>query len=93
MRGLAHKLAMHAVGAVPRYLSRGEVPAAALDAERAVLTEQAARSGKPAGIVEKVVHYLSIIVGSISVQKLSERRGPIEVTFIVAWLISTPGWT
>ena len=52
---LAHKLAMHVVGALPKYLERSAVPAGALDKEREVLSEQAARSGKPATIIAKMV--------------------------------------
>lgn len=49
------KLAMHVVGAIPRYLDRTAVPDAVLDAEKNVLTEQASTSGKPTNIVEKMV--------------------------------------
>lgn len=52
---LAHKLAMHVVGALPKYLDSGSVPASALDAERALLREQAQRSGKPDAIIAKMV--------------------------------------
>ena len=45
VQALAHKLAMHVVAAAPKYLARGEVPAAALEAEAAVLREQALKSG------------------------------------------------
>lgn len=51
----AQKLAMHIVGALPQYLDPSAVPSAALDAERAVLREQAARTGKPDNIIEKMV--------------------------------------
>ncbi|GAB4823613.1 hypothetical protein N2152v2_010659 [Parachlorella kessleri] len=52
---LAGKLAMHVVGTKPQYLSREHVPEDALAAERALLTEQALKSGKPANIVERMV--------------------------------------
>jgi elongation factor Ts len=52
---LAHKLAMHVVGAVPKYLNKGQVPESALEAEKKLLTEQAAASGKPPNIIEKMV--------------------------------------
>ena len=44
---LAGKLAMQVVGAKPQYLSREHVPDEALAAERALLTEQALKSGAP----------------------------------------------
>lgn len=47
--------AMHAVAARPAYLSREHVPAADLERERTVLTEQALASGKPEAVVAKMV--------------------------------------
>ena len=55
LQEFAHKLAMHVVGAVPLFLSKGSVPPSALDKETAVLTDQASRSGKPQNIIEKMV--------------------------------------
>lgn len=55
MQALANKLAMHVVGALPRYLDRSSVRPEALDAERAFLREQAAASGKLAAIVDRMV--------------------------------------
>jgi elongation factor Ts len=52
---VAHKLAMHVVGALPKYLDASSVPSDALAAERALLREQAARTGKPPAIVDKMV--------------------------------------
>ncbi|KAI7839700.1 hypothetical protein COHA_006507 [Chlorella ohadii] len=52
---LAHKLAMQVVGAGPKYLDRSAVPSEALQAEAAVLREQALKSGKPEKIVDKIV--------------------------------------
>lgn len=54
-QNIANKLAMHVVGAMPKYLDRSAVPEAALAAERELLREQAAASGKPAAILEKIV--------------------------------------
>lgn len=45
MQELAHKLAMQVVGAGPKYLDRSAVPSEALQAEAAVLREQALKSG------------------------------------------------
>lgn len=54
---LVHDLAMHIAAAGPTYLTREEVPAAALEAERAKLREQAVtvNPGKPAAILDKIV--------------------------------------
>ncbi|MBB4285603.1 translation elongation factor Ts [Roseospira goensis] len=52
---LGKSIAMHVAAAAPQYLTRDEVDTAALDRERAVLTEQARESGKPENIIEKMV--------------------------------------
>jgi elongation factor Ts len=52
---LAKNLAMHVAAASPRHVDRSQVPAADVEAERALLREQAAASGKPAAVVEKMV--------------------------------------
>lgn len=52
---LARDLAMHVAASRPEYLSREQVPETALEKERAIYAEQAAASGKPKEIVEKMV--------------------------------------
>jgi elongation factor Ts len=52
---LAKDIAMHVAAAEPRWVRREEVPADVLDRERAIFREQAAASGKPANVVEKIV--------------------------------------
>lgn len=52
---LGKQIAMHIAAARPEALDVADVDPAALDRERAVLTEQAAASGKPANIIEKMV--------------------------------------
>ena len=55
---LARTIAEHvtaAVPAVPVAVTRDDVPAAIVDRERRIFTEQAAASGKPENIVEKMV--------------------------------------
>jgi len=56
-QALVRDLAMHVAGAnpSPRYVSREEVPAEEVAKERAILTAQAAESGKPANVIEKIV--------------------------------------
>lgn len=53
--GVGQKVAMHVAAARPSHLSPDDVPPEALNAERALLTEQAAATGKPANIVAKMV--------------------------------------
>jgi elongation factor Ts len=52
---LAKDLAMHIAASRPEYLSRDQVPAAAVEKERQIYTEQALGSGKPKDIIEKMV--------------------------------------
>lgn len=54
-REFAHEVAMQVAAAKPRWVSRDEVPADAIDRERAVLVEQAKAEGKPESIAEKMV--------------------------------------
>ncbi len=49
------KLAMHVAAAHPIALTTGEVDPALLERERAILTEQALASGRPAEMIEKMV--------------------------------------
>jgi elongation factor Ts len=52
---LAHDLAMHVAASNPRYLAATDVPAEVVAKEREILTDQAAREGKPPEIVAKMV--------------------------------------
>ena len=54
-KGLVRDLAMQVAAANPRYVSREEVPADVLEQERAIYAAQAATSGKPAAVIEKMV--------------------------------------
>ncbi|MFO1113981.1 MAG: translation elongation factor Ts [Rhodospirillales bacterium] len=52
---LGKKLAMHIAAANPVAISRSDVPADALERERAVLIDQARGSGKPEAVIQKMV--------------------------------------
>ena len=52
---LAHDIAMHICATDPKYIRKEDVNAAALERERAILREQAAASGKPAAVIEKMI--------------------------------------
>ena len=54
-QALARDLAIHIAMANPAYKSRDDVPAAAVESERAVLTEQAKAEGKPENVVARMV--------------------------------------
>jgi len=55
LQDLGKKLAMHVAAANPMAVSRDELPADALERERAVLVEQARASGKPDAVIQKMV--------------------------------------
>ena len=52
---LGKRIAMHIVAAKPDYVHRDEIPADVIAREKAVHSEQAAASGKPANVIEKMV--------------------------------------
>ena len=52
---LAHDLALHIASAAPRYVTRDEVPADAIEKEREVLTELTRNEGKPEQAIPKIV--------------------------------------
>ncbi|HKO00188.1 MAG TPA: translation elongation factor Ts [Thermoanaerobaculia bacterium] len=52
---LARDVAMHIAAAEPRFVRRDEVTQKDLDTEREIARDQAAKSGKPENIVEKMV--------------------------------------
>ncbi|MGI8663895.1 MAG: translation elongation factor Ts [Acidimicrobiales bacterium] len=54
-REQAHGLALHIAFAKPKYLTRDQVPAAAIDAERASFENQTRNEGKPEQAVSKIV--------------------------------------
>ncbi len=55
LTALGKQISMHIAAAQPQFLSIADVDPAALDRERAVLTEQAIEAGKPEEIVAKMV--------------------------------------
>ena len=55
LEALGKQLAMHVAAANPQAISRADVDPQALERERRILSEQAAASGKPPQIVEKMV--------------------------------------
>jgi len=55
LQELAHKLSLHVAAANPIATSTAEVPAATVDRERNILTEQAQASGRPPEVIAKMV--------------------------------------
>jgi elongation factor Ts len=54
-RTLVHDIAMHIAAASPRYVRREDVPEKVLADEKEIARAQAAKSGKPPQVVEKIV--------------------------------------
>ena len=73
--GLARKLAMHVAAASPQWTAIDGIDPAALDRERAVLTEQARASGRPENIIGKMVE------GRL--RKFYEDSVLLEQTFVI----------
>jgi elongation factor Ts len=55
-RNLVRELAMQVAAANPRYVRREDVPADMLEQERSIYAAQAANSGKPAAVIDKMVN-------------------------------------
>lgn len=54
-RAFVKDIAMHIAAVAPKYVSREEVPADVVEAEKATLKAQALNEGKPEAVVEKMV--------------------------------------
>jgi len=93
---LAKDIAMHVAASRPEYVSKDQVPAAAIAKEKEIFTEQASSSGKPADIIEKMVmgrvnKYLGEITllgqpfvkdPDTTVEKLLKSKGAVVKGFI-----------
>jgi elongation factor Ts len=93
---LARDLAMHVAAVNPAYLDAGEVPAAVLDKEREILTEQTKGEKKPPEIIAKMIEgrlrkYLAEITlmgqpfvkdPETTVEKLLKKAGAKVVQFV-----------
>ena len=94
--GLARDLAMHVAAVNPAFVDSGDVPAAVLDKEREILTEQTKGEKKPADIIAKMVEgrlrkYLAEITlmgqpfvkdPDTTVEKLVKQAGAKVVNFV-----------
>jgi elongation factor Ts len=54
-QALVKELGLQIAAAAPLYVSREDVPAEALEREKAIYREQVAAAGKPANVIEKIV--------------------------------------
>lgn len=54
-KNFARDIALHIAAAAPQFVSPTEVPADVIEKEKTIFKEQAASSGKPANVLEKIV--------------------------------------
>ena len=54
-KGLVHDIAMHIAASDPRYIRKEDVSADAFEKEKDIYRAQAAQTGKPAPVIEKIV--------------------------------------
>jgi elongation factor Ts len=54
-KGLLHDIAMHVAATDPRYIRKEDVTPEAFEKEKDIYRAQAAATGKPAAVVEKIV--------------------------------------
>jgi len=54
-KGLVHDIAMHIAATDPRYIRKEDVSADAFEKEKDIYRAQAAQTGKPAPVIEKIV--------------------------------------
>ena len=92
---LAHDIALHIAAMNPEFISDDDVPADVMAKEKDILVAQAADSGKPAEIIEKMVtgrlrkHLAGITLlgqpfvkdGDVTVAKLLKQNGATVVSF------------
>jgi elongation factor Ts len=102
---LARSIAMHVAAMRPKATTTGELDKALVDKERAILTEQARKEGKPDNIIEKMIegrmrnfyaeHVLSeqpfVKDDKQSVGKVAQAGGMKLVKFLRWQLGETPG--
>ena len=90
LQDLGKKIAMHVAAANPQFLNIAAVDPQTLEREKSVLREQAASSGKPADVIEKMIEgrirkfyeevvlleQIFIMDGETKVSKLIEQEAP-----------------
>jgi elongation factor Ts len=54
-KGLVHDVAMHIAATDPRFIRKEDVTTEALEKEKDIYRDQAAKTGKPAPVIEKIV--------------------------------------
>jgi elongation factor Ts len=83
---LVKEVAMHIAAADPKWVRREEVPAEAIEKEKAIYRAQMANSGKPANVLDKIVEGKlgSFFSQFVLLDQPSIRDGSVTVAQVVA---------
>jgi elongation factor Ts len=87
------ELAMQVAAADPKWVSRDQVPAADIDKEKEIFRAQMAESGKPAGVIEKIVEGKldSYFERICLMDQVSVRDGSVKVAQMIAAAVAKIG--
>jgi elongation factor Ts len=90
---LVKELAMQVAAADPKWVSRDQVPAEAVDKEKEIYRAQVAESGKPAPVVEKIVEGKlgSFYERVCLLDQVSVRDGSVKVSQMIAAAVAKTG--
>jgi len=90
---LVKELAMQVAAADPKYVSRDQVPAEALEKEKEIFRAQFAESNKPANVVEKIIEgkLESFYERICLLDQPSVRDGSVKVSQMVSNAVAKTG--
>jgi elongation factor Ts len=90
---LVRELAMQVAAADPKWVSRDQVPADAIDKEKEIYRAQMAESGKPAQVIEKIVEgkLASYYERVCLIDQVSVRDASVKVSQMIAAAVAKTG--
>jgi elongation factor Ts len=90
---LVKELVMQVAAADPKYVSREQVPAEALEREKEIFRAQFAESGKPANVIEKIIEGKldSFYERLCLLEQVSVRDASVKVSQMVAAAVAKTG--
>lgn len=92
-RGFVKDVAMHIAATNPLVISRSQFPADTLEREKAIYSEQAAATGKPADIVEKIVNgrVEKFLAESVLLEQAFVKNPELTIEDLLNQIVSTLG--
>ncbi len=92
-RGFVKDVAMHIAATNPLVISRSQFPADVLEREKAIYSEQAAASGKPADIIEKIVNgrVEKFLAESVLLEQSFVKNPELTIEDLLNEIVSTLG--